>query len=814
MRRRVAPFIMGLCLLAAPHAAAASSPVRVQASVGFSNQYRNGPQWVPVVARVTDTGNSVLTGEVVVRGNTEASETYTQPVDLYPGTTKEVTLYVPAVGVGNSVTIAYRAGGHSLGEALAYPQAIPNEDLLVGTLTDDPGAVSWLRRAATSPRAHVVTLSPTNFPTAPEALAELDALVFTNVDTSRLDSAQIAGLRSYVQNGGSLLLVGGPDWQATLGGLPRDLLPGTPSGLRAIHRMPVPRFLGMHDAPTGKLGVTAVSAPRGVVLLAAGTQALIVKETVGNGLVDYLAFDPSLAPLAGWSGVGEFTSSLLANATPQSERRLPLDPADRSTSYLFPGSQPMALGAELANIPSPALSLVLGLLLLLLGALLIIGATVVITRRVRPGFAPVVIPLAVLLSAGSLIEVTPAFARSRAIVNTLSFVRLDAHGPAYPATVYAGLVAPLAGRYRIDYPYPALATNLSALYPGPYWDGGTTVSEGATTEMNLGQVGLWAVRAVALRTTVAVPGRVTIRLRLSRTGTIVGTIHNDTALTLREPVLIAGRSFTRLRDIAAHTSIAVSLVPSADPQERDYVPMLTRIYGRPLNVGNGIPAVSPFGTPSDMPEERTISDRIRDAVDTLPETNLMSVLGEVTLAAWTDASIAPLTVNGSRVQQRDLALLVEPISALSIPSGPLRIRAGTLGAEMLSVQPATAPYECCGVTAQPISFGPGGSASFAFSIPQRMHVSSLRLHLYAGGSDPSASGYQGVPGNAVSAYDWHAGGWTHLAFRNGAADLSRPGRFVSPDGSFVVQLVARGGGDLSILDAHQDLQLEVTGRRQ
>jgi hypothetical protein len=128
------------------------------------------------------------------------------------------------------------------------------------------------------------------------------------------------------------------------------------------------------------------------------------------------------------------------------------------------------------------------------------------------------------------------------------------------------------------------------------------------------------------------------------------------------------------------------------------------------------------------------------------------------------------------------------------------------------VHPAAAPYECCGTTPQPIAFGPGGSASFAFSLPAGIRLSRVRLYLYAGGVDPSASGYEGVPRNAVSAYDWHAGRWIDLAFRNGASDLPDPGRFVSPDGSILVRLVATNG-DLSILDPHQDLQIDVTGRR-
>lgn len=816
MRRCFVPFIAGLWLLTVltPGASAASTSVRVRAAVGFSNLYRVGPQWVPVTAQVTNTGASLLTGYLAVRGNVEASSTFTQPVVLYPGTTKNVTVYIPATGVGNAVTIDYMSGAHMLGEAVSYPQPVPDSQLLIGALTDNPSAAAWLRTAApVGPRVHVVTLSASTMPTAPEALAGLDAVVLTNVDSSRLDSDQIAGLRSYVEAGGSLLVVGGPGWQATLGGLPHDLLPGYPAGLSTIPRLPDPTFLGRIGRPGGRVGVAGLASSNGAVLLATRNLGLVVKKPTGNGLVEYLAFDPSLTPLTRWSGSGRFAAALVDNAVPQSMRRLTLDPADRSTSFLFPGSQPMGLGAELANVPTPALALFLGVLAFAVVALMLVIAITLAIRQARPALAPFVIPLALLLAIGGLVETTPAFARSRTIVNTLSFVRLQGNGPTYPATVYAGLIAPVSGTYRVEYPHPALATNISSLYPGPYWDGGTTVSEGAATEADLGHVGMWSARAVALRTAVSLQGHVSTNLRLTATGTITGTVRNGTNLVLHEPVLIAGRAFVRLGDMPPHSSSHVSLVPSADPQEHDYIPMLTRIYGRPFNVGNGIPAVSPFGNPSNMPAERTLSDRIRDAVDTLPETNLVSVLGEVTFVAWTDAPLAPLTVNGSSVQQRNLAVIVEGVPRLTFPTGRFHLRTGTVGAEMVSVVPAPAPYPCCGVTAEPISFGPGGSAVFEFSLSRHLHISELRLHLYAGGSDPSASGYEGVPAHAVRAYDWHTGSWKPLAFRNGTASPASPGRFLSPSGTLLVQVTARSG-DLSILDPHQDLQIQATGTHQ
>lgn len=815
MRGRIISLLAGLLLAAGWNSAAASaSGVAVHASVGFNNVYRDGPQWVPIHARVTNTGASFLAGEITARGNTAASATYTQPVSLYPGTTKVSTLYVPATGVGNDVTVTYMVGGRRMGQAVAYPEAIPDGDLLLGALTDDPSTISWLRSAAPAgTHLHLVALSADTLPSAPEALLGLDALVLTNLDTSQLDSGQIDALRGYVHEGGSLLLVGGASWQSTLGGLPSDLVPGRPAGFRTIQSLPARRLLGSASTPHGRLGAAPLASPRGVVLIPAGNEALVVKQPLGDGLVDYLGFDPSQSPLSRWAGLPGLSRAILADVMPQSLRRLPLDPADRSTSYLFPGSQPMALGTELANVPAPAIAVLLGLLVVGVVAIIFVVAVPLLVRRMRPRLAPFAAALAILIAAGTLVRAAPAYAESRTIVNTISFVQLDGNGPQYPATVYAGLIAPLAGTYRLDYPAPALATNLSASYPGPYWNGGTVVSEGPSTEIDLGRMGYWSARAVSLHTTVALRGGVVTSVGLTRRGDIAGRIYNRTDTVLREPVLIAGRTDARLPDIPPHASVPVTLAPAADPQEHDYVPMLTRIYGRPRIAGNGLSSVSPFGNPTDMPREKSMADRIRDAVDTLPETNLVSILGEVTFVAWTDAPIAPFTVNGAHVQERDLSMLVKAVPTLSPPSGRFQIQNGTIGGRMLSVSPVPAAYTCCGPTAQPISFGRGGSATFAFTLPIHTGVSSMRLDVYAGGSDPEASGYEGLPAGTVSVYDWRSGRWTPLSAHNGIARPVNPDRLVSPSGAVLVRIVAKRG-DLSILDAHQDIQLAVTGTRR
>jgi hypothetical protein len=64
----------------------------------------------------------------------------------------------------------------------------------------------------------------------------------------------------------------------------------------------------------------------------------------------------------------------------------------------------------------------------------------------------------------------------------------------------------------------------------------------------------------------------------------------------------------------------------------------------------------------------------------------------------------------------------------------------------------------------------------------------------------------------VAVYDWHAGRWAPLNVRQSTAAAPHPMRLLSPTGTILVRLKAIKT-DLSILDPHHDLQLEMTGTR-
>jgi hypothetical protein len=568
--------------------------------------------------------------------------------------------------------------------------------------------------------------------------------------------------------------------------------------------------------PSHIVTLTRFGHVRGAALAAERGTPLLIKAALGDGQIELLAFDPSVAPINRWSGSRRLLTTLVAGAAPLSMRRVGLAPVDRVSSFLNPGPQVLDMGAELANLSQTPLATVLALPLILAAAalLILVGGGVVLLRwrrRLSAWLTLAVVAALCLLGARLL---TPV-ARGQAFVNSLSVVFMGP-GTVHPADRYVALLSPVSGDYSLTYPAAAQVQDVppprdfdaSAVGAPP-----AAFAEGPTTRITLPGVQTWTSRAVELQTTMALRGSVGTHLAVDGTGNIVGSISNSMPFPLQRPALIAGTEFVRLPDIPPGGTTRLHIVPRADVQDHDYDPVLSRVYGEALPdyaamLGHRFPGLP--GAPAGMPPERTLDQRIKNAVSALPERQLLPLLGEVTLVAWSDRKLDPINVAGSAASHRDLTMFIQPIS-VGLQRGSFRLPTGVLGARTLEVVPKQPRYPCCGPTIQPVSLGSGGQAIFGFQLPQARYT-SLSLDAYAGGADVTSSGYTGMPAGALQAYDWRAGRWQGLTFSGATSRLTDPIRFISYTGTLLLRLVAMArSGDLTILDPGHDLQLHGAG---
>ncbi len=811
--------------------------ISMHVAAGYSEQFRNSA-WTPVRVTLRNRTAGTISGTVSVPDNSNNNQgpplpyhaQYESPVVLPAGATKRVTLYLPGYDIQGEVDARFSSPGHRAVTGSDYITGFGDEVISVGTFSNDPGSTSWLNRVNQNTSLAVIHLTPATLDPIAGVLANFDVIVISNVDASQLDRAQLAALRQYVHDGGALILVGGPDWQETLHPLPAALVPGRLAGTRTVSNLRGLQALGAGAGPNANrpTAVSVLTQPRGTVLASESGIPLVVRDDVGSGEIEYLAFDPQLDPIAHWSGGGNLLQHLITASAPMASNRgaQPSNGPPMGAFGKFFGD-PFGISGELANLPSAALpSLILFVILTIVFVLIIGPINFLLLRRLRRReLMWVTVPALALLCVGSTFALAFHLKGSTVELNTVGAVSLDGSGP-HPATFYVGLFAPVRGDYHLTYRgsgLPSAIPAYSSYGPSPQHNPlGLRFDEGGSTGVTFVSMNMWSMRNVAIDTRLALPGAIHASLHLDAAGDIMGAIHNGFHFPVVHPVIMAGAKIIRLASLPAQGTIHVKIRPNVNvyANNQNGRPMGLALYGSPLNgiyyggdYGGGpgpmgIPFFGgggPFGAgmccPGPIPPtEKTVLDRIRNVSAMLPQTQQLTTEGEVMLVGWTVQPLGTFDVDGVAPRERELTMLSMPLT-VAFPHQAFRLRSGTVGARLVDDVPQQPVNSngCCGF-GQPVYIGSGGSATFEFDLADRhARFSRLSLWVNAGGALGDDIGH---------VYDWRAHRWVHVNLSTGETTLRAPNRFISPWGAVQLRFNATdNSGDITIWNLNRDLQL-------
>jgi hypothetical protein len=537
------------------------------------------------------------------------ADTYRIPLELAPATAKSLVVNLLAEPATADVrALVERRSGTVLASASAeLPLAYGPTQGAVLVVTDDQGAVSALGNlvspAGSQPQLQYT--SPANLPASPAPLGLFKAIAVDGADTTGLSPAQGQSLRSYVEAGGTLVVMGGLDWRATTAGLPSGLLPGVPTGqVSSLTLASLSRVLG--TKPVGaRVDVTDVrEVPGAALTLTQGRAPISLQVRRGSGQVVFSAVDPAAPPLSGWPGVAALLSWLFAPAYAPGYFASPLPYAEAGGLFpVDPGSLPPSAVARLgtdgttgAGLMSavPAEDALVGYLeqapvvrappsatfvgLLFVGYVLLVGPAcfLVLARLRRPQLAWVAVPF---LAISVLVVAIAASPRGDPVVQEIDVAQVapDEH----VAQVMALDVVPLPGgnsrrfELRLSRPAgtgpagsptaPALVgdlgpTNSAWLEVGP---GSTPSSTNVTVSGRPRSFGGW-VESEQVELTGALHATVTAY------GNVVdGIVTNDLGLALSDAqVAVASGEATELLGTVApgaSTGFDLALSPNSSP---------------------------------------------------------------------------------------------------------------------------------------------------------------------------------------------------------------------------------------------------------
>jgi hypothetical protein len=544
----------------------------LSARAGFDGLFKETAA-VPVLVSARNDGPPIE-GEirVVVEGS-GGDVVYSAPVSLATGSDKRVALYVNVPPFTGDLTVQLTNNETVVAAVETNPlNMTPRDDLLYGVVTSNPGGLAFLGAISGGrTAADMAFLDLADLPDVSIAWRALDVLVLDDVDTSRLTAGQLTALRAWVENGGHLVVTGGPGGPKTAAAV-ADLLPVTVGGVESADDLPaLSAFGGAAFAAPGPYALTGSSLRQGELLLHEDGLPILAHTPLGLGGATFLALDPKLAPLAGWPGQSVVWETIAALSPPAG-------PWGNGIQDGYAASQ---AAASMPGLRWPSLG---QLLVFLFIYTLVIGPInfVVLRRLRRPELAWVTIPVLVLLFSAITFFTGFRTRGDAAVLNEMSVAYGSVEAERVRTQSIIGLYSPRRGRYDLSLPYDTIAF--------PFTEGfGLVTSSGAGSLAAIARAGDLALRDVRADTGEVVAFLVdahrprppfSVTARLVDDGRAVAIrIRNDGPTTLENTVLIYGEQQLQLDDLPpgeareAQLTLALMAPPGATPTPDPLVPV-------------------------------------------------------------------------------------------------------------------------------------------------------------------------------------------------------------------------------------------------
>ena len=534
--------------------ARAVDPPRMDARALLGGHARLGT-WMAIEVALENDGPPIV-GELRLAGGAQGRTRFGVSVDLPTGSRKSYVLHVQPPSFGDRIEIALVADGIPLAAQKIAFTLHDATQLLVGIVADQPGRLIGGLKLATTQNAlppATVALAAEDLPERVEAWTTLDRLIWQDVDAARLTPAQLSALRGWLAGGGRLVIVGGTAGPASLTGFPDAILPYRPTATIEAPASALGALLGATPATAGDVTALAGTSGPGRALATAGDRVIAAELGYGNGAVDLVGFDPTLA----WIADSKAGEALWRGLVPP-----------RGGSGPVVGGDDSQLVNAVATLPSLALPPIGGLIVLLFGYILLIGPVnyLVLRRLDKREWAWLTMPVLIALFALGSYGFGAALRGNEVLVNEVAIIRGAADTEEGLGTVYVGIFSPNRGTYQVRIPGGALlsAPISSEMGGGPDQGAGSLdLLQGDPSRVRDLAVGFGSLRTIRADAPAAVP-RLSANLRLEN-GHLVGTIRNGSDRLLERVAIVIGASVAVVGDISPGADAAVDLNVRGEP---------------------------------------------------------------------------------------------------------------------------------------------------------------------------------------------------------------------------------------------------------
>ncbi|ASS75471.1 hypothetical protein CIG75_11110 [Tumebacillus algifaecis] len=650
----------------------ADAEVKMNVQYGFDGSFKAGT-WTLVQVMLENQEGPDFQGhvEIVERDAQYGTPSghygsFTKPVVLPKGTTKQVLLEVPASYLYQPVNVKLVDEKGKVEASYSSGIGKPMENqLLIGAVAAKENDLTFLTKSSgpgIGDRVYVRSLDGTNLPERADLLKSLDVLVINHAPKEKWTVEQMAAIKTWVQGGGNLVLSGGAQYPGGAGQF-TDLSPVAISGTKEVSDLSGLEQLAGQKPNVETITVTDARLKQGAkALIQSGDMPLIAWQHVGAGKVFYAGYDLSVEPLASWAGNEELWKRVLAERVVSSSIIAQSDRYDQfpylaSTAASFPNLVPSV----------QVMALAFGVYVLIAAP----GLYLFLRRKNRSEWAWGLIPVTSILFAAGIFGFGSLERGTGPITQTLGEIQLKGQDVANVLAV-ASFVVPNGGEYSVEaLEGGRIAPINSQRYINERSPKSQIVQSGDQQSVRFKEVDYFSSREAELTTTLSGLGLVESDLKLDATGRITGTLVNKSKLDLERTYLLLGDSAIEVGDLKAGASKSVDATyqysaPSAG------MGMFQMTRDRLIN-----PTYSQFGLSRDIEEERR-----RALVDfgLLP---YQMGQGELTLIGFSSTAFDLYTVNGDKPRTEMRSLVTQELN-LAHSSGQMKWPLGLVRPKMIA----------------------------------------------------------------------------------------------------------------------------------
>jgi len=552
-----------------PAAAATADGIGIRAEIGLAGVVKEN-RWTRLRFTVTNKTGKDLSGELqftMIQPNGGYNQQFATETQLPAGSPVVIEMTVPGISYNknnNRIRFVQTKGADQavpITEGAAFIDSYVQNDTLIGVVARDPDTFNFMPLLNQQGlRLKVQPIPADDLPDRALALDGLDILLLNDTATGAWKEERIRAIRGWVQQGGTLIVAGGAGYVKTAEAF-ADIVPVAAEGTAQWNNMD--RLMEWGDQKPLDTGIAVTVSngklQAGQIILADAGQVLAANRTFGSGQVVYAAFDPSLAPLAAWSGSPALWSRILGSTLGQ--------PSNQMVGIAFGYSNGFwELDNAIKQFPSikqPPF----GMLVLFFALYILVVAPVlflILRAFDRREWAWWIIPI-VSIACSFVIFNVGAADKNQMLAHSLRTVELAGNGEAVrSATV--GVFVPKGGNVRADFESDA------TLLPYPDSSGGGTGNVDANetlqgVRMNgeaataiWRDVPYWSMRKAWLQFEASAGhGQFTVVAKSVSAGNLELEIRNDTRADLTSVSIVTGGAAFPVGDLKAGESGSATL---------------------------------------------------------------------------------------------------------------------------------------------------------------------------------------------------------------------------------------------------------------